>query len=221
MIDAWKNTLKDPFFFVKLDHINSYNHPEYCSNQGYTLLVLAYCFFPSIFDFDFLRCFLLYCPNLFPIELDCLFLVQIPSILSSKGVEGVGACLCTWYSPIHSHTLVFAFREIAFVVLFRDISFYHRLLHSLNPAYRRKSLLSRKHLHVTGCPYLFFWWRNQTFSRFLSSFTLVSLVVVWYTTKFSAHNARMAKRSYRDLLMISIKMLMQYERVILTRSIES
>ena len=57
MIDEWKNSLKDPFFFVKLDHIDSYKPSEYCFNQGCTLFVLAYDFFPSIFDFNFLRFF--------------------------------------------------------------------------------------------------------------------------------------------------------------------
>ena len=57
MIDEWKNPLKDPFFFVKLDHIDSYKPSEYCFNQGCTLFVLAYDFFPSIFDFNFLRFF--------------------------------------------------------------------------------------------------------------------------------------------------------------------
>ena len=126
------------------------------------LLVLS-----SIF-YDF---FLLYCPNLFPIELHCLFLAQIPSISSLKGMEGVGACFCTGYGPIQTHTLDFCLSGNAMLVLFRDIIFNQPLLNPLNPVYQRKPLLSRKHLHVAGCPYLFFRWRNQNFSRFLSSFT--------------------------------------------------
>ena len=42
MIDEWKNPLKDPFFFVQLDHIDSYNPSDYCSNQGCALFVLVY-----------------------------------------------------------------------------------------------------------------------------------------------------------------------------------
>ena len=57
MIDEWKNPLKDPFFFVKLDHIDSYKPSKYCSNQGCTLFVLAYDFFPSSFEFNLLRFF--------------------------------------------------------------------------------------------------------------------------------------------------------------------
>ena len=57
MIDEWKKPLEDPFFFIKLDNIDSYKPSEYCSNQGCALLVLAYDFFPSIFDFNFLRFF--------------------------------------------------------------------------------------------------------------------------------------------------------------------
>ena len=41
-IDEWKNPLKDPFFFVQLDHIDSYNPSDYCSNQGCALFVLVY-----------------------------------------------------------------------------------------------------------------------------------------------------------------------------------
>ena len=57
MIDEWKKPLKDPFFFMELDHIDSYKPSEYCSNQGCSLLVLAYNFFPSIFDFNVLWLF--------------------------------------------------------------------------------------------------------------------------------------------------------------------
>ena len=57
MIDEWKKPLKDPFFFMELDHIDSYKPSEYCSNQGSSLLVLAYNFFPSIFDFNVLWLF--------------------------------------------------------------------------------------------------------------------------------------------------------------------
>ena len=87
-----KNPLKDPFFFVKLDHIDSYKPSKCLVNQGGAHLVLVCNFFSSNFDFVFFRFFLLYCPNLFPIELYCLFLVQIRFISSLKGVEGVGAC---------------------------------------------------------------------------------------------------------------------------------
>ena len=104
MIDEWKKPLKDPFSFVKLDHIDSYNLSKCRVNQEGDRLVLVCNFFPSNFNFVFFRFFLLYCPNLFPIELHCLFLSQVPSISSSKGLEGVEACLCTHYSPIHSHT---------------------------------------------------------------------------------------------------------------------
>ena len=152
MIDEWKNPLKDPFFFIKLDHIVSYKPSDYCSNQGCTLFVLAYDFFFLFLISIFYDFFLLYCPNLFPIELNYLFLVQIPSISSSEGVEGVGACLCTWYGLIHNNMSVCVYRDLSFMLLFRDNFFNRPLLYPLHPAYRWDRLLSRKHLQVAGDP---------------------------------------------------------------------
>ena len=57
MIDECKNTLKDPFFFVKLDHNNSYNLSKCRSNQGGAHLVLVRNFSPANFDFVFFRFF--------------------------------------------------------------------------------------------------------------------------------------------------------------------
>ena len=57
MIDAWKNTLKDPFFFVKLDHNNSYNLSKCRPYQGGAHLVLVCNFSPANFDFVFFPIF--------------------------------------------------------------------------------------------------------------------------------------------------------------------
>ena len=171
MIDEWKNPQNDPFFFVKLDHIDSYKPPEYCSNQGCSLLVLACDFFPSICDFVFLRFFPLVLSKSLSNRIILLILAQVPSISSSKGMEGVRACFGTGYGPIHSNMSVCLHRDLSFMLLFRDIIFNQPLLYPLNPAYRRKPLLSRKHLQVVGCSYLFFWWRNKMFSTNWSIFT--------------------------------------------------
>ena len=97
MIDEWKNPLNDPFFFAEL-YRNDLHKPQeyYHYDQGCALLVLVYDFFFSNFDFVFLRFFPLVSKYVFK-SMQCS---KVPSVPSSKKMEGAGTYLCTCQGPI-------------------------------------------------------------------------------------------------------------------------